>query len=72
MDTHRHGIASLFAKEQHHHTRRNKTSMNSNIEAHRRNYAIYKRRKAVKKAAFAAIWFVFGIIIGALLQGVLE
>lgn len=37
--------------------------MNSNIETHRRNYTIYKRRKAVKKAAFAAIWFVFGIAI---------
>lgn len=42
--------------------------MNSNIEAHRRNYAIYKRRRAFRKAMFAAAWFSFGIAIGILLQ----
>ena len=43
-------------------------TMNSNVETHRRNYTIYKRRKAVKKALFAMAWFFFGIAIGILLQ----
>lgn len=42
--------------------------MNGNIETHRRNYAIYKRRKAFRKAVFAASWFWFEIAIGILLQ----
>ena len=37
--------------------------MKADIEQHRRNYAIYKRRVAVKKALFAAIWLLMGVAL---------